>query len=223
MPVRPNVLVGVTLWRVFVAWVAWYGFDQITQVSQYLPWYGLPPWYPVGAFGELSQLASLLTAVSYLGLAGYPLFVGGRRHEPNRAWLRGALAVLLWLVSLTAILVFDNHGQLNVPGFLFEHLITPLVVTVDLVAVGRSQRNLRWWYPLTWVAPPAAYFGYLAATGFTNYPGLFDPSDPARLSLVAAAFLGLIVVVGYLLLGLTRLTGLLARRPPLPVEAVATS
>jgi len=72
-----NRLVGVTLWRVFVAAVGWYGFDQVTDASRLLPW-ALPPWWMLG---ELSQLASLLVVVCYLALAAYPLLVGGARHE----------------------------------------------------------------------------------------------------------------------------------------------
>jgi hypothetical protein len=191
-------LVAVTVWRILVAGVAWYGFDQVTGVS-HLFTRPLPSWEVVG---ELSQLASLLVAVSYLGLAVYRPFVGGR-DGARSAWLRGALAVLMWLVSLTAILVFDNHGQLGVRGFFFEHLVTPVLVTIDVVAIGR--RFLRWWYPWTWIGPPAAYFGYLATNGFDTYPGLFDPADPTRLAVVAVAFLGLVVASGYVLCGLAKL------------------
>jgi hypothetical protein len=214
MDPRPNVLVGVTLWRVFVAAVAWYGFDLVTGASRYLPWSPLPDW---GVLGELSQLASLLVVIGYLGLAGYPLLVSGRRHEPHRAWLRGALAVLMWLVSLTSILVFDNHGRLHHHGFLFEHLVTPLIVTLDVIVVGHSQHNIRWWYPLTWACLPVVYFVGLAATGFATYPGLFDPDQPARLSLVVAAFLLAIVAAGYLLYGIGKLKAFVAHR-----AAVAT-
>ena len=85
-----NRLVGVTLWRVFVAALAWYGFDQITDASRLLPW-ALPPWWMLG---ELSQLASLLVVVGYLLLAAYPLVVNGRPHEPY-VFDRASLDVLL--------------------------------------------------------------------------------------------------------------------------------
>jgi len=211
-----NRLVGVTLWRVFVAVVGWYGFDQVTDASRLLPW-ALPPWWMLG---ELSQLASLLVVVCYLALAAYPLLVGGRRHEPRRAWLRGAFAVILWLVSITAIFVFDNHGQLSNLGFFFEHLVTPVVVTVDLLVVGQGVSNVRWWYPLTWVIPPLVYFAGLAANNFEAYPGLFDPSDPVRMSLVVGAFLAVILAVGYLFYGVGKLRSFLTDR--LAARALST-
>jgi hypothetical protein len=41
---------------------------------------------------------------------------------------------------------------------------------------------------LTWVIPPTVHFADLAANDFEAYPGLFDPADPVRLSLVVGAF-----------------------------------
>jgi hypothetical protein len=198
---RADVLVGMTIWRLIVAGLAWYGFDQVTGYSRTPPWDAYFGWEPVR---ELSQLGSLLVAICYLGLAVYPLFVSGRRHEPRRSWLRGALVIIMWLVSLTAIFIIGS-GQLDDRGFLFEHLLTPVIVTVDFLVVGRGQDGLRWWYPLTWVLPPAVYFGYLATDDFDLYYGLFDPSDPVQIALRAAGFLVALVAVGYLLLGLGRL------------------
>ena len=214
---RADVLVGVTVWRLLVAAVAWYGFDQGTGYSQEPPWESSWGWRPLA---ELSQQASLLVVVCYLGFALYPLLLRGRRHEPRRSWLRGALVVTLWLVSVTAIFVLDNGGQLDRRGFLFEHLITPIIVTVDFLCVGRGQDALRWWYPLTWATPALAYFVALAFTGFRLY-GIFDPDDPGQITLVASAFFAAIIGAGYLCYGLCKLRAqLLGHRAPAPPIAV---
>jgi hypothetical protein len=207
---RASTLVAVTVWRLVIVGCALYGLAEVTQWWIEPPWDSYWGWLPLG---ELSQLASLIVAVCYLGFAAYPLFVRGRRHEPLRSWLRGALTVQMWLVSLTPILLFDNHGQLEVRGFLFEHLITPALVTLDFLVVGIGQLRTRAWYPLTWIALPLVYYVGLAATGFPDYQDLFPKDHPTRLVLVTLGFLVALVVVGYLLLGLARLIGRLRREP----------
>jgi hypothetical protein len=220
--VRADVLVGLTVWRLMVAAIAWYGFDQVTGYSQVPPWESPWGW---DALAELSQQASLLAVVCYLGFALYPLFVGGRRHEPRGSWLRGSLVITLWLVSVTANFVLDNGGQLDVPGFLFEHLITPIIVTADFLIVGRGQDNLRWWFPLTWATPALAYFVALAFTGFRLY-GIFNPGDPGQITLIASAFLAAILGAGYLFYGVCRVRahvlGHTGPSAPLPVLQATT-
>ncbi len=127
-----GVLTGVTLWRLVVAAFGFIGFGAAAATMSD-PWPGL------------SQQASLLTGVVYAGLALYPLLVGGRAHEPSSPWLRGALTVLLLLVSVTFLT--GMGGDLDSTWSLFEHLLTPLVVFVDWVAVGRNQAAVRWWHP----------------------------------------------------------------------------
>jgi hypothetical protein len=205
--VRPRLgtLVAVTVWRLAIAGCALYGLDRVTRWSTVPPWESYWGWWPLA---ELSQLASAMIAVCYLGFAAYPFFTGGRRHEPRRSWLRGALTVQMWLVSLTPILLFDNHGRLDHPGFLFEHLVTPVVVTLDFLVVGQGQLRSRWWYPLTWIAFPLVYYIGLAASGFAHYGNLFPADRPGFLALVTAGFLVALIGVGYLLHGLAHLIGL---------------
>ena len=197
-----RTMVGVTIWRMVVAWCALYGFDRVTN----WPMWGidLRPLY------ELSQLSSLVVGLSYLGLAAYPLFVAGRRHEPASGWLRGALAVVMLLVCLTSIL-FLGGGNLTHPGFLFEHLVTPVVVVVDFLFVGRNQERTRWWHPLSWVVLPLAYFVFLLSTGVRSYRNLFAPSNDDFAVTVAGFFVG-VIAVGYLLHGLVRARSALTRR-----------
>src|SRR4051812_27180298 len=86
---RPSagVLVGVSLWRAVIVASAIVGFSAALARSS-----------ADAALPALSQQASLLAAIVYTGLLLYPLFVGGRRHEPKSPWWRGVMVVLLLLV-----------------------------------------------------------------------------------------------------------------------------
>ena len=67
--VSPGVLAGVSLWRLVIVASALYGFSDATGWSENLE--------------GLSQQASLLTGIVYLGLLAYPALTGGARHEPH--------------------------------------------------------------------------------------------------------------------------------------------
>ncbi|WP_415648991.1 hypothetical protein, partial [Stackebrandtia soli] len=205
---RPGseLLTIVTLWRLAIAAAAWYGLHNVIGAYGEYDWAGL---------SELSQLASLVIAVCYLGLACYPVFTGGRRHEPRSAWLRGALAVLMVLVCLTAILVLGNGGRLDHHGFFFEHLVTPALVTLDFILVGRSQRDVRWWYPLTWVSLPLAYFVFMLFVNPQEYGMLLSPQNP-YFYLIVGGFLIAVLVIGYVLLAIARIPATRERPPPPP-------
>ncbi len=76
--------------------------------------------------------------------------------------------MLLLLVSVTFLTLMG--GDLSGTWSLFEHPLTPLVVLVDWIAVGRNQAAVAWWHPITWVGPPLAYLVYLlAAVLFAEY------------------------------------------------------
>jgi len=192
-PARPRggagVLVGVTLWRLVVAAFGFIGFAAAAATMND-PWPGL------------SQQASLLTGVVYVGFALYPLLVGGRAHEPSSPWLRGAMTVLLLLVSATFLTIMA--GDLDETWSLFEHLLTPLVVFVDWVAVGCNQAAVRWWHPLTWVVFPFAYLVYFVAADPGLYGSFLDPEDSDFAGTVAG-FLFAVVATGYLLYGIAKL------------------
>jgi hypothetical protein len=164
-----------------------------------------------GALAALSQQASLLTAICYLFLLLYPAFTGGRRHEPASPWLRGALVVLLGLVSVTFLTMLG--GALDDTWSLFEHLLTPLVVLADWLFVGRDQSGGRWWYPFTWLAFPLAYLLFYivyVGGGEPIYPFL-DPHAGDFVGIVFA-FLAAVLGFGFVVFGLGRLKGPPPRR-----------
>jgi hypothetical protein len=200
---RTGVLVGVSVWRVVIAAFGFVGFGAAMATGND-PWPGL------------SQQASLLTGVVYLGLALFPVFVGGRSHEPRSPWLRGAMTVLLLLVSVTFLTIMG--GDLDETWSLFEHLLTPLVVFADWAFVGRNQAAVRWWHPLTWVVFPLAYLVYFVAADPGLYGSFLDPDDSDFAGTVAG-FLVAVVAAGYLLYGIAKLKTGIARangQPPAP-------
>lgn len=193
--VSGGVLVGVTLWRLLIVIFAITGFGMAMSDAS-----------GSDALAALSQQASLLTAVCYGILLLYPAFTGGRRHEPHSPWLRGALVVLLSLVSITFLTMLG--GNLDQGWSLFEHLLTPLVVLVDWLFVGRDQGNARWWYPFSWLAFPLAYLlFYIAYVG--NGEPIYPFLDPRAGDFVATVleFLAGVLVYGFLVFGLGMIKG----------------
>ncbi|WP_070196554.1 hypothetical protein [Streptomyces oceani] len=180
--------------RLFVAGSAFLGYGLAVDEAA-----------DVGSATEaLSQLASLLTGVVYLGLLCYPLLTGGRRAEPASSWLRGALAVLLILVSVTFLTMME--GDLSETWSLYEHAITPLVVLLDWTFVGRGQTRAAWWHPLTWTLPPLAYLVYYVSQDLTFYGSFLDPESD-DFAMTVAGFLVGVVVTGYALYAVGKLRG----------------
>lgn len=160
----------------------------------------------------LSQQASLLAGVVYLGLA-----LAGHRAERAATWLRGALAVLLLLVLGTYFTVLD--GDLDTTASLFEHLVTPLAVLADWVLVGRT-RSVRWWYPPTWLAFPLAYLIYFLVADVRLYRSFLDPAA-TDFGLTVGQFLVALLVAGYLLYGVARARSRPVADPALTPEEAA--
>ena len=198
--ITPNVLVGVSLWRLLIIVFALVGFCSAVNQSG------------TGALPALSQQANVFTAAVYLFLLLFPLFTGGVRHEPDTPWLRGTTTVLLGLVSVTFLTLIG--GSLASPWSLFEHLLTPLVVLIDWVVVGKAQRNVRWWFPISWVILPLAYLVFYIFY-VRNHELIYDFLDPSRpnFPMVVFEFLCGVLVFGYLVYGIGKLKGALAAAP----------
>lgn len=180
---RSGRVIALTGWRLLIAACALVGFTL------------------GGPLEYLSQLGSLLAGVVYLGLAGYPLLSRGERTEPRSSWLRGAVAVVLVLVCLGYLLL--QRGTLTTVDSMLEHLVTPALVVLDWLFVGRSQAGARWWYPLTWLAPPTAYLVFYLLNGEVLY-GFLDPGSAGFAGMVGGLLAG-VLAAGYLLVGLGRL------------------
>jgi hypothetical protein len=183
--VSPGVLAGVSIWRLLIVASAFTGFFAAMSRGKFS---SLMP--------ALSQQASLLVGIVYIGLLLYPLFTAGRRHEPHSAWWRGAMVILLVLVCVTYIAIIG--GDLDSVWSMFEHLITPLLVLVDFLAVGRNQTAVKWWHPITWLAFPLAYLIYYLSAGLRFYGSFLNPAK-SMFPGVIAGFIAALLALGFLL------------------------
>lgn len=201
--VSAGVLLGVTAWRLLVIAFALIGFfAALEELGN--PWPGL------------SLQASLFTAVVYFVLLLWPLFTLGRSHEPSSSWLRGATTVLLLLVMIVYLTIME--GDVDETWSLFEHVLTPLIVLVDWIAVGKGATRAKWWHPLTWIVLPLAYLLYLIVSEVDMYGGMFSP-DSDEFAGMVSGLLGLTLVLGFVLYGLGKLRKAIAasnQRPQQP-------
>jgi hypothetical protein len=202
--VNPGVLAGVSIWRLLIVASAFIGFFAAMsrgKAANLLP--------------ALSQQASLLVGIVYIGLLLYPLFTAGRRHEPRSPWWRGAMVILLVLVCITYIAIIG--GKLNSAWSLFEHLITPLLVLIDFLAVGRNQTAAKWWHPFTWLVFPLAYLIYYVAEGLRLYGSFLNPSKSSFPGVVAG-FIAALVALGFLLYGFGKIKKSAVRQAKQPYQ-----
>ncbi|GAA0607251.1 hypothetical protein GCM10010174_25510 [Kutzneria viridogrisea] len=194
--VPPGVLVGVSLWRLVIVACAFTGFGAAVSVLS----------KPMLA---LSQQASLVVGIVYTGLLCYPLFTGGRRHEPVSPWWRGAMTVLALLVCVTYLVII--RGSIAPMWSLFEHVLTPLAVLVDFLAIGRNQAAAKWWHPLTWLAFPLAYLIFFVAAKVKLYGSFLNPAKSSFPGTVIG-FIAALLVLGYLLYGFGKIKLAVARQ-----------
>lgn len=193
------MLLGVTLWRLLVATCGFVGFSAAVADSSSFG----------SAIQALSQQASLLAGVVFLGLALFPLFTAGRTHEPRSPWWRGMMTVTLLLVGITFQTLLS--GDLASPYSLFEHALTPLVVLVDFLVIGSNQARAKWWHPLTWVLPPMAYLVYFVIADVDLYGSFLDPGSSSFAATIIV-FMVAVVAAGYALYGIGKLRARVAQR-----------
>ncbi len=125
----------------------------------------------------LSQLASVAVAVTYAVLAAHVRVPSSARLPYAAPWLRGMLATLMLLVSIAYLAM--PRADLSDPYSIVEHLLTPALVVIDFLVVGHLRDGVRWWHPLTWLVPPAAYLGWYVAADLGVYAAL-DPGRPTE-------------------------------------------
>jgi hypothetical protein len=147
----------------------------------------------------LSQLACCAVAVSFVGLAAYPLLTG--RREPRSPWLQGALATTMTLVCL-AYLPMQN-GNVTQGWSLLEHVVTPALVVADFVFVTRNQAAVRWWHPITWLLPLLAYVWWYVGSDLRVYEAL-DPSRTGLFTTQLAVLAALVLAAGFVFYGAGR-------------------
>lgn len=184
--VPPSSALPLVAWRSTVALSGLLGVVLAAQV--YDVWWT-----------ALSQLANLAVAGTYVVLAA--LAAAGR--DTGRSWLPGALAATMCLVAL-AYLPMQN-GNLLSAWSLLEHVVTPVLVVLDYVLVGRRRTVAPWWHPLTWTFAPLVYLAWYVSADLAVY----DALDPARPLLMT----GQVVVLGAVLVGCGYALVAVGRRP----------
>lgn len=198
------VLLGVSVWRALIVTFALIGFTSVPNGG------GFGGTARISNFAYLTQQGSFLTALVFFGLLIYPAVTGGREHEPRAPWLRGALTVVMTLICITYMTMLG--GSLSDTADQFEHLLTPIVVVLDWIVVGRAPANARWWFPLTWLVFPLAYLVFYlvyVGDGPPLYPFLRPGSE--RFLIVVLGFLVGVLGIGYLMYGIAKLRGALSR------------
>lgn len=187
-PIRVEVLIGVTLWRLVIVVFALVGLFAAIEESG----------NGASSLEALSQSASLLAAIVYGGLLLFPLVTGLRWHEPRTAWWRGATTVTLLLVA--GVFLTMLSGDLSGTPSLFEHLLTPMIVLIDWCVVGRNQANTRAWTPLTWLCFPTLYLLYYNAADLELYESDFSLRfDNSDFMSYFPGFVAGLIVAGYAL------------------------
>jgi len=175
---------GLVAWRLAIAACALLGVWLAAQ--QYDVWWT-----------ALSQLASLVAGVGYLGLAveGATGRTGPRRALAT-AWFRGAIASTMALVAIAFLAM--EHGNLLDPYSIFEHMVTPAAVIADRLLVGSDRNATRWWHPWSWLVPPAAYLASYVALDLRVYVDL-NPSSPLVFTTNTTVLLGVLFAAAYAL------------------------
>jgi hypothetical protein len=168
---------GATLWRLGIGSLALYYAQTGKEETM--------------SSESLSYLSNVGVGVGFLALAVYPLLVGGRRHEPRTAWLRGALTIMMLLVGL--VFVVGMGGDPDGP-----HAVIPALVTIDWLFVGRSQFRTRFWEPVTWIAFPLLYLYYHQSNDVPLYEDILGEEN---IGTMVPILLAGCVVLGYLLYG----------------------
>lgn len=168
-------MVGVVLWRLGIGALALY-YAQTGQEETM-------------SSESLSYLSNLGVGLAFLVLAAYPVLVGGRRAEPESAWLRGAATVTMLVVGITFVGLMGEAAD-------GPHAVVPALVLVDWLFVGRSQFGTRWWEPPTWAAFLLLYLWYHQSNDVPLYEDILGEEN---IGTMVPAFLAGTVVLGYLL------------------------
>ena len=183
-------LIAVTVWRIVLAAVAWYGFAKAMHGD-------------IGNLVYFSQLSTLSVAVVASVGAFSPLW-NGWRIEGHAGFLRGAAVTYATVTML--VFNFVMNGGLDSTGSRIEHLVVPLMAIADWLIVGRNQGRVRAWVPLMWLVPVAAYLPlYIGEYHRRGYPlyGFLNPGRSSFLGWVIALVVAF-AVLGYLYWGIGR-------------------
>lgn len=136
------------------------------------------------------------------------------------AGLRGAVVVYVVVAGVIWNLYLTEMSMGYTVQNIMLHVVSPVLVGLDWLLIGRSQGRVTWWHPLAWLSYPLLYLivilVYLNSERgrFLYYFLDVDQIGLAGLARNVALLAIGFAVLGYLVLGIGRLA-VAARRTPL--------
>lgn len=94
--------------------------------------------------------ANLLAAAYYLWTLASP-------RADARIGLRGAVVLYVVMAGVIWNLFLTEHSMGYTTANFLLHVAVPVLVIADWLLVGRGATPASWWYPVAWLAYPAAY------------------------------------------------------------------
>lgn len=133
--------------------------------------------------------------------------------------LRGAVVLYVVVAGVIWNMFLTEMSMGYSPQNILLHVVSPILVGLDWLLIGRSQQRVTWWHPIAWLSYPLLYL--IAILVYLNSErGRFlyyfldvDQIGIAGLARNVALLAVGFAALGYLLLGIGRLA-VAARRTP---------
>ncbi len=164
-------------------------------------------------FSTFTYEVNLFAAAYFSWALAWP--AAAQRHPG----LRGAIVLYVVVAGVIWNLYLTEMSMGYTPQNIMLHIVSPVLVGLDWLLVGRSQERLTWWHPLAWLGYPLLYLiALLAYLNSERGHFLYYFLDVDQIGLAGLArnvvLLGVgFAALGYLLLGVGRIA-VAARRTP---------
>ncbi|HEX2211915.1 MAG TPA: Pr6Pr family membrane protein [Mycobacterium sp.] len=143
--------------------------------------------------------------------AAYYLWTLARPRADTRVGLRGAVVLYVLIAGVIWNLFLTDQSMGYTPANIVLHVVVPALALSDWLLIGRGHGRVRWWYPIAWLAYPAAYaalaLGVLNGLGRRAPYYFLDPDGVGPEGVIAnIGVLGVAVLaLGYVLLAVNRM------------------
>ncbi len=164
-------------------------------------------------FSTFTYEVNLLAAAYFLWALAKP--AAARRLSG----LRGAVVLYVVVAGVIWNVYLTEMSMGYTPQNIMLHVVSPILVGLDWLLIGRSQEHLTWWHPLAWLAYPLVYLiGVLVYLNSERGRFLYYFLDVDQIGLAGLARNVVLLAIGfaalgYLVLGIGRLAAA-ARRIP---------
>ncbi|MGI8720790.1 MAG: Pr6Pr family membrane protein [Geodermatophilaceae bacterium] len=167
-----------------------------------------------GRFSTFTYEVNLFAAAYFSWALVWP--AASLRHPG----LRGAIVLYVVVAGVIWNLYLTEMSMGYTPQNIMLHLVTPVLVGLDWLLIGRSQERLTWWHPLAWLGYPLLYLiGILVYLNSERGRFLYYFLDVDQIGLVGLARNVVLLAIGfaalgYVVLGLGRLAVTARTRSP---------